>query len=192
MVSVVAQPSRVKLRLEELDEGACPRCGATLVEKHRGPLPWRFRLMIAATAVAGGGIALAMGVATAGAGAAKKKRRRGGKGGSVPSSGRLRSVGRIPRPRGPRPARPRGRAWGSAETATPRCGCAHWPGCSGPRAHADRPLRPWPAVRGRSYRRGCANWWCSSTHARLPGASPFEWHKEPGAALGFAVLLLFR
>jgi uncharacterized paraquat-inducible protein A len=33
------------------DTGACPSCGTSIVEPERGPLPWRFRLMIAATVV---------------------------------------------------------------------------------------------------------------------------------------------
>ena len=32
-------------------EGACPTCGTTIMESASGPLPWKFRLMIAATAV---------------------------------------------------------------------------------------------------------------------------------------------
>lgn len=36
---------------EELVEGGCPRCGTQIAETTKGPLPWRFRLMIAATAV---------------------------------------------------------------------------------------------------------------------------------------------
>lgn len=36
---------------EELDEGACPECGTQLVEESRRPVPWYFRLMIAASVV---------------------------------------------------------------------------------------------------------------------------------------------
>jgi uncharacterized paraquat-inducible protein A len=34
------------------DDGACPRCGTVLAaEHHRRPVPWYFRLMLAATVV---------------------------------------------------------------------------------------------------------------------------------------------
>lgn len=37
---------------EELTEsGACPDCGTELAERERRPVPWYFRLMIAATVV---------------------------------------------------------------------------------------------------------------------------------------------
>jgi len=36
---------------EALHEGTCPTCGTSLVEPLRGPLPWRFRFLIAATVV---------------------------------------------------------------------------------------------------------------------------------------------
>jgi uncharacterized paraquat-inducible protein A len=36
---------------EELHEGGCPRCGAILEAPERGPLPWRFRLMIGAAVI---------------------------------------------------------------------------------------------------------------------------------------------
>ena len=36
---------------EKVVEGACPTCGTVIVDAPSGPLPWRFRLMIAATVV---------------------------------------------------------------------------------------------------------------------------------------------
>jgi uncharacterized paraquat-inducible protein A len=36
---------------DEVVEGACPRCGGVLDAPERGPLPWRFRFMIAAAVV---------------------------------------------------------------------------------------------------------------------------------------------
>ena len=36
---------------EDTIEGTCPTCGALIVETPSGPLPWRFRFMIAATVV---------------------------------------------------------------------------------------------------------------------------------------------
>ncbi len=36
---------------DDLVEGACPTCTTQIVAPERGPLPWRFRFMIAATIV---------------------------------------------------------------------------------------------------------------------------------------------
>ncbi len=36
---------------DELVDGDCPRCGLQLEEPSKGPLPWRFRLLIAATVI---------------------------------------------------------------------------------------------------------------------------------------------
>ena len=36
---------------DELSEGHCPTCETDLSDKPRGPLPWRFRFMIAATVI---------------------------------------------------------------------------------------------------------------------------------------------
>ncbi len=32
-------------------DGACPTCGTQIVDTQQGPMPWKFRFMIAATAV---------------------------------------------------------------------------------------------------------------------------------------------
>lgn len=36
---------------DEANEGHCERCGNELHEGRRGPLPWKFRLMIIATVI---------------------------------------------------------------------------------------------------------------------------------------------
>ena len=36
---------------DEVVDGHCPTCETTLAGAPRGPLPWRFRLMIIATAI---------------------------------------------------------------------------------------------------------------------------------------------
>ena len=33
------------------EEGACPRCGSQLEERHRRPVPWYFRLMVVGSVV---------------------------------------------------------------------------------------------------------------------------------------------
>jgi uncharacterized paraquat-inducible protein A len=36
---------------DDMVEGSCPTCHENLTDAPRGPLPWRFRFMIAATVV---------------------------------------------------------------------------------------------------------------------------------------------
>ena len=36
---------------EQLVDGRCPRCGEVLGPQERTPLPWRFRVLIAATVI---------------------------------------------------------------------------------------------------------------------------------------------
>ena len=36
---------------DEVVDGHCPRCQSDLMPQERGPLPWRFRLMIGATVI---------------------------------------------------------------------------------------------------------------------------------------------